>query len=148
MDGLGRFTPDYLQRGSVLLLKNSGGAGMVLYKDLSYQIIGCALRVHEKMGPGLLEQCYHNALYYQLKKSGFSIGYNVPFIVKYDGNVVGEYYADLIVNNKIILELKSVNKLGNAHKAQLINYLHISGLRVGYLLNFQGAVLEFQRLVI
>ena len=61
---------------------------------------------------------------------------------------MGEYFADLIVNNKVILELKSVKKLGEAHQAQLLNYLHISDCRVGYLLNFQGRQLEFQRMVI
>ncbi len=121
---------------------------MILYKELSYEIIGCCLRVHKTLGPGLLEQCYHNALYFELKDAGLSAGYNVAFNVMYQSNVVGEYFADLVVNNKIILELKSVNQLGSAHKAQLINYLHISGCRVGYLLNFQGSVLEFQRMVV
>ncbi|HAK45185.1 MAG TPA: GxxExxY protein [Spirochaeta sp.] len=121
---------------------------MVLYKDLSYQIIGCALEVHSGIGPGLLEQCYHNALYFQLKEAGFNVGYNKSYNVEYKGNIVGEYFADLVVDNKIILELKSVKQLGDAHMAQLINYLHISGCRVGYLLNFQSAQLEFQRMVV
>ncbi|HAK44973.1 MAG TPA: GxxExxY protein [Spirochaeta sp.] len=120
----------------------------MLHKELSYQIIGCCIRVHKGIGPGLLEQCYHNALYYELKEAGFMVGYNVPYTVKYKGNVVGEYLADLVVNNQVILELKSVRSLGEAHKAQLINYLHISGCELGYLLNFQNRTLEFERLVV
>ena len=120
------------------MIKTSGGAGMVLYEEISFQIIGCCLKVHRVLGAGLLEKCYHNALFYALKKAGFQVGYNVPYVVKYEGNVVGEYFADLVVDGKIILELKSVSRLGSAHQAQLINYLHISGCRVGYLLNFQN----------
>ena len=121
---------------------------MILYKDLSYKIVGCAMEVHSLLGAGLLEQCYHNALYFELREAGFSVQYNDPYEVKYKGNVVGEYLADLVVEGKIILELKSVRQLAEAHQAQLINYLHISGCRVGYLLNFQNSRLEFQRFVV
>ena len=121
---------------------------MVLHKELSYKVIGSCIRVQKSLGPGLLEHCYHNALFFELKEAGFHVGYNVPFNVVYKGNVVGEYFADLVVNNLIILELKSVKQLGEAHKAQLINYLHISGCELGYLLNFQNSVLEFKRYVV
>ena len=83
-----------------------------------------------------------------LKKQGLNVVYNQPFTVKYKGNIVGEYFADLVVNNTVILELKSVKAINDSHKAQLINYLYISDCRVGYLLNFQGLQLEWQRLVI
>lgn len=62
----------------------------MLYKELSYQIIGCCYRVHSAIGAGLLEQCYHNGLYYELKDSGLQVGYNVPFNVEYKGNRVGD----------------------------------------------------------
>lgn len=120
----------------------------MLYKELSYQVIGCCMAVHKELGPGLLEQCYHNALFYELKEAGLNVVYNQPFSVRYKGNTVGEYFADLVVNNSVILELKSVKAINDSHKAQLINYLHISGCRVGYLLNFQGMQLEWQRLVV
>jgi GxxExxY protein len=106
------------------------------------------MQVHKTLGCGLLEQCYHNALYYALKEAGFQVAYNAPFTVKYKDNVVGEYLADLVVESKIILELKSVRLLSDTHRAQLINYLHISSCRVGYLLNFQNRQLEFQRIVV
>lgn len=121
---------------------------MVLYKELSYKIVGCCMQVHSELGCGLLEQCYHNALYLEIREAGLHVQYNAPFEVKYKGNTVGEYLADLVVEGKVILELKSVRQLAEAHQAQLINYLHISGCRVGYLLNFQNNRLEFQRFVV
>jgi GxxExxY protein len=128
-------------------LKISGGTDMV-HKELGFQIIGCCMEVHTQLGPGLLEQCYHNALYYELKEIGLYVVYNAPFNVIYKGNTVGEYYADLMVNNKVIIELKSVKQLSSVHSAQLINYLHISGCSLGLLVNFQGSSLEWQRLVV
>ncbi len=120
----------------------------MVHKELSFQIIGCCMAVHSGLGPGLLEQCYHNALYYELKAAGLSTGYNVPFTVKYRGETVGEYFADLVVENKVIIELKSVKTLAPEHTAQLINYLHISGCKLGLLVNFQVSSLEWKRLVV
>ena len=79
---------------------------------------------------------------------GLQVGYNGPFTVFYKGNLVGEYFADMVVNGKIVLEIKSVRAFGNEHVAQLLNYLHISRCRLGYLLNFQNSRLEFKRLVL
>ena len=104
--------------------------------------------IHRSLGPGLLEQCYHNALFYEFKNAGISVGYNVPFSVSYKGQVVGEYFADFVVDDKVVLELKSVKALSNEHTAQLLNYLHISGCRLGFLLNFQNRRMEFRRLVV
>ena len=120
----------------------------MLYHDLSVQILDAVFTVHRELGPGLLEQCYHNALYYEFKNAGVRVGYNIPYTVHYKGKVVGEYFADLVVEDKVILELKSVKALANEHCAQLINYLYISGCRLGYLLNFQNPRMEFKRLVL
>ena len=120
----------------------------MIHKELSYTIIGCCIHVHSELGPGLLEQCYHNALYYELTESGLSAGYNVPFSVRYRGTVVGEYFADLVVENAVIIELKSVHHLAEVHTAQLLNYLYIAKLQLGLLVNFQGQRLEWKRLVI
>jgi GxxExxY protein len=106
------------------------------------------MEVHNGLGPGLLEQCYHNALFYELKAAGIRVGYNVPFTVRHRGQVVGEYFADLVAENRVIIELKSAAKLSKEHMAQLINYLHISGCRLGLLVNFQGSHLEWKRLVV
>lgn len=120
----------------------------MLYESLSKIILDAVYAVHRELGPGLLEQCYHNALFYELKNSGVSVEYNCPFTVHYKGNVVGEYLADLLVHRKVILEIKSAKALSSAHTAQLLNYLHISGCRLGYLVNFQNTRVEFKRLVL
>ena len=120
----------------------------MVYQELSVAILDAVYAVHRELGPGLLEQCYHNALFFELQASGLSAGYNVPFTVSYKGAVVGEYFADLVVEGKVILELKSVRAFCGEHVAQLLNYLRISGCRLGYLLNFQGTRVEFKRLVL
>jgi GxxExxY protein len=120
----------------------------MVHENLSFSIIGCCMAVHNSLGCGLLEQCYHNALYYELQADGLAVRYNSPFTVLHRDKVVGEYFADLVVEDKVIIELKSVKKLSNEHMAQLINYLHISGCRLGLLVNFQGSVLEWKRLVV
>lgn len=76
------------------------------------------------------------------------MGYNAPFNVYYKGEQVGEYYADLFVNNKVIIEIKAVKTLAPAHDAQLLNYLHISGCRLGYLVNFQGQRVVWKRFMV
>ena len=120
----------------------------MVYKELSVKILDAVYAVHRELGPGLLEQCYHNALYHEFQGMGLSVDYNVPFTVIYKGIVVGEYFADLVVEGKVVLELKSVKAFSGEHTAQLLNYLHISGCRLGYLLNFQGIRVEFKRLLL
>ena len=120
----------------------------MLEEKLSYQVIGSCMQVHSLLGPGLLEQCYHNGLFYELTKQKLKVEYNAPYTVQYDGHVVGEYFADLVVDKRILLELKSVKSFSDAHVAQLLNYLHISGVHVGYLLNFQGIKLKYKRFVV
>jgi len=120
----------------------------MVHEKLSFRIIGCCMAVHNSLGPGLLEQCYHNALYYELKAAGIAVGYNVPFVVRHRGQVVGEYFADLMAQDRVIIELKSVKSLGDEHTAQVLNYLRISRCRLGLLVNFQGSALEWKRLVV
>jgi len=120
----------------------------MLYQELSSEVIGAVITVHKVLGGGLLEFPYHNALYYECKERGLLVQYNVPFPVFYKGKQVGEYFADLVVGGKVIVEVKSVGKLTEVHKAQLVNYLRIAGLRVGLLVNFQGVRAEWQRFVL
>lgn len=121
---------------------------MLLYEELSNQIVGAFFSVHNVLGAGLLESCYHNALFLELKSIGLNPGYNAPFNVFYRGEQVGEYYADLTVNSKVIIEIKSVRALSAAHEAQLLNYMHISKYRLGYLVNFQGTKAVWKRFVL
>ena len=120
----------------------------MVHEKCSFRVIGACMAVHNSLGSGLLEQCYHNALYYELKGSGLSVEYNKPFTVLYKGQVVGEYFADLEVEGSIIVEIKSARRLSEEHTAQVLNYLHISGYRLGLLVNFQGSKLEWKRLVL
>ena len=121
---------------------------MLLYEELSNKIVGAFIRVHNELGAGLLESCYHNALFYELKEQGLNVGYNAPFNVQYKGQIVGEFYADLAVEGKVIIEIKAVKSLSSVHEAQLLNYLHISGCRVGYLVNFLGSRAVWKRFIV
>lgn len=121
---------------------------MLLYEELSNKIIGAFFSVHNELGAGLLESCYHNALFFALKSLGLNVVYNAPFNVFFRNEQVGEFYADLAVNIKIIIEIKAVKVLSSAHEAQLLNYLHISKCRVGYLVNFQGERVVWKRFVV
>ena len=120
----------------------------MLYPELSKLVIDGVIKVHKELGPGLLESCYHNALYFEFKEMGLEVAYNAPFNVFYHGQQVGEYFADLVVNGQVIIEVKAVNALSAAHEAQLINYLRISGCRLGFLVNFRGQRAVWKRFVV
>ena len=107
-----------------------------LYSDLTEKIIGCAYKVFDKLGSGFLEKIYENSLKIELEKSGFKVVQQYPIKVYYEGILVGEYFADLLVEDKVILELKAVSELSKAHATQLINYLRSTGYQVGVLINF------------
>jgi GxxExxY protein len=106
------------------------------YKELTEKIIGCAYRVYNKMGFGYLESVYEKCMLIELRKAGFDIESQKPIRVQYDGEVVGDFIADILVNDTAILELKSVRKLVEAHEVQLVNYLVATGKPVGLLINF------------
>ena len=104
--------------------------------DLTKQIIGIFYDVYGILGYGFLEKVYENAMAIRLREAGFAVVQQQPIKVYFDGVVVGEYFADLVVNDLIILELKAVKELAEAHEAQLINYLKATPYEVGLLLNF------------
>ena len=111
--------------------------------DISYKIIGAAINLHKNIGPGLLESAYENALAYDLKELGFDVKQQVPmpFIYKDIKQDVG-YRLDLLVNNKVIVEIKSVETLAPVHYAQTLTYLRLSGLKLALLINFNKKVLK------
>ncbi len=125
-----------------LLKKNK-----ILYKDLSYKIVGLAMEVYNKLGYGFLEKVYENALMILFKREGIKAEQQVPIKVYFEGKVVGDYVADILIDNKIILELKSVERIINAHKAQVLNYLTATGVHLGIILNFGKEELTFERFV-
>jgi GxxExxY protein len=118
-----------------------------LKKQLSYQIIGMAFSVHNILGPGLLESAYEGAFCVELAKANIPFSRQQVYPLYYKGELVGGYIADLVVDNSIILELKSVQQLTKVMEAQLINYLKLSKLPVGYLINFNSTKLEWKRFV-
>jgi GxxExxY protein len=103
---------------------------------LSEAIIACAFRVHNCLGGGFLETVYRNALAIELGKSGFSYEIQYPIQVSYAGHIVGSFYADIVVERQIILELKAVESLAKIHEVQLVNYLKATGYDLGLLINF------------
>lgn len=108
--------------------------------DTSYEIIGCAYKVHSKLGPGLLESTYETCLEYELLRSGLKVQRQIELPVVYDNlKLNAGYRIDLLVENEIILELKSVTEIAPIHTAQLLTYLKLSELKLGLLLNFNVA---------
>jgi GxxExxY protein len=105
------------------------------------------VRVANTLGVGFLEKVYENALAYELEKDGLAVSRHHVMIVRYDGVVVGEYTADLLVEGCLLIELKTVKALGHAHTAQCLNYLRATGLKVCLLLNFGVPRLEIRRVV-
>ncbi len=120
----------------------------MLHEQLTETIIGAAIKVANTLGCGFLEKVYENALAHELRKAGLIVAQQVPIAVYYDGVIVGEYVADLVVNGVVILELKACSALENIHSAQCINYLKATGKEVSLLLNFGKPRLEFKRLVL
>jgi len=111
--------------------------------ELSYKIIGAAIELHKEVGPGLLESAYENALAYDLRLLGFEVKQQtpMPFYYKEVKQDVG-YKTDLIIENKVIIELKSVEALAPVHFAQTLTYLKLSGLKLGLLINFNSQLLK------
>ena len=112
----------------------------MLHQELTKKIIGCAYPVHNTLGAGFLEKVYEQALMLELKVSGLVVESQVPLSVIYRDQIVGEYYADFIVEDKVICELKAVDVLKKAHEVQLVNYLVATGMDVGVLINFGDSV--------
>jgi len=112
---------------------------------LTKKIIGEAMYVHRVIGPGFLESIYHTALVLRLKKLGLKVESQKPLPVYFDGEMIGDFLADIIVENSLILELKAVSALNSAHEVQLVNYLTATKIETGLLLNFGAKSLEFKR---
>jgi GxxExxY protein len=116
--------------------------------DITYAINGAVFEVNDILGPGFLEKVYENALLVELRRQGLKVKNQVPIKVSYKGEVVGDYTADLLVEDVVIVELKTVENLDRAHKAQLLNYLKATGLHVGLLVNFRHKKADIKRMVL
>ncbi len=114
---------------------------------LSKRIIGCALIVSNELGSGFLEKTYENALAHELRKLGLIVEQQRGITVIYDGIVIGEYFADLLVEDVVLVELKIARALEDAHRAQCLNYLRATGRRLCLLINFGTPHIEIKRIV-
>lgn len=111
--------------------------------EVGQMIVDCAFRMHQKLGPGLLESVYEAALSYEIKKHGITVDRQVPIPVVYEQLCFDEgFRADLVVAGLVIIELKSVEQIHPVHKKQLLTYLRLTGMRLGYLINFGTVLLK------
>ena len=116
----------------------------ILHHEITDAIIKCAFEVHNYLGSGFLEKVYENALCKELEIQGIASQTQVVIKVDYKGTIVGDYVADIIVENKVLVELKAVERMIDLHELQLKNYLKATGIEVGLLLNF-GKSLDIKR---
>src|SRR3972149_9297606 len=124
-----------------------GGYMELLEKDLTEKIIAACLEVSNELGAGFLESVYERALLIALTDKGLKAETQVPLKVVFRNRVVGDFYADTLVENLVIIELKAVKSIGTENEAQLINYLKATNKRVGLLVNFGKPKLEWKRFV-
>ncbi len=115
----------------------------LLYKDLTGKIVDCAVKVHKQLGPGLLESAYEECLYQELMECGISSIKQIPMPLIYKGRKLElGYRLDLLVEDKVVIEVKSVECLNPVHTAQLMTYLKLSGCKIGLLINFNVSFLK------
>jgi len=119
----------------------------LVHGELVGEIVGAAFEVHNVLGYGFLEKVYQNALLVELAKRGLRVDAQRILKVKYKEAIVGDYAADLVVEESVIVELKTEGTYNSQHEAQLLNYLKATGLKVGVLINFGKRKCEFKRLV-
>lgn len=116
----------------------------LIYPDLSYQIVGLAMDVHNRLGAGFLEKVYENALMTLLRKAGIRAQQQYSVKVYFEGEEVGSYIADIVVDDSIILELKSQEMITSANRAQTLNYLKATGYKLAIILNFGKTRLQYE----
>ena len=116
----------------------------LIFKDEFYRIKKACIEVRKRLGNGFLEKVYEKALVIELQRLGFNVETQKKILVFYRENIIGEYFADIVVDNKIIIELKCVEKLNEFHKAQLLNYLKATKIEFGILINFPNKRIGFE----
>ena len=115
---------------------------------ITYEIRGAIFEVNKVLGPGFLEKVYENALLVELKKRGLKAESQVPLKVTYKDEIVGDYFVDIVVENQVLIELKVVENLQKIHEAQILNYLHTTGITVGLLVNFTYPKAKIKRFIL
>ena len=125
--------------------RNWEGKARMENKQLSQEIIGAAFEVYNQMGFGYLESVYEKCLAIELRKRGIQAQFQVPLDTYYNEQIVGNFFADIIVENSFVVELKSIRRLSSIHEAQLVNYLKCTGFDHGLLINFGEQKVEVKR---
>lgn len=120
---------------------------MYLYEELSQEVYNAASEVYDTLGSGFLEKVYEKAFIVELNNRGIKVEAQKPLEIYYKGTNVGTYYADIVIEDKIIVELKAQKMVAHENFTQLLNYLRASGLRLGLLINFGGEKLFVKRLI-
>lgn len=128
-------------------MQHKAKAGL-LYEDLTHKIIGAAMEVHRELGAGFTEKTYENALVVEMKLRGIPVQVQHKITVKYKGNIVGEHILDILVDGKVIIELKAVEEINKIHEAQLISYLKAAECKIGLLINFAKESLDWKRVML
>jgi GxxExxY protein len=120
----------------------------IIYPDLSYKIMGAIFEVHKELGPGFLESVYEKALVEELLSKGLKVETQKSINLRYKDKKIGLHRLDLVVEGKVVVELKTVERFSIHHKAQLTSYLKASGYKLGILVNFSKSKVEYQRVLI
>ncbi len=120
----------------------------ILHRDLVFRIVGCAFEVVKDVGHGLHEKPYENALVLAFQDAGLSVEQQVAFPILFKGRTVGEYVPDLIADGAVIIDAKVIERITDHERGQMLNYLRITSLRVGLIINFKRAKLEWERIVL
>ena len=128
------------------LTRTGSWGDRLLHRELTQKILGAAFAVHRELGSGFLEKVYVTALIYELIDRGLSAIAESEIPVSYKGRLVGNYFADILIEGKILCEVKAIRALANEHQAQLLHYLTATGIPVGLVLNFGTPSLQFKRL--
>jgi GxxExxY protein len=136
-----------IHHGKPVFKPNIKAGGKKVFEKLSKAIIGAAIKVHKELGPGFLESIYEEALKVELSEANLNFEYQKEIKIEYHGKEVGNHRLDLVIEKEIIVELKAVKELADAHLAQLLSYLKATNLKVGLLLNFAKPTLEIKRVV-
>ena len=129
-------------------LRMNVSSGELLLKEEVFQVVGCAMEVLNELGHGLLEKPYENALVVEFGLRGIAFRQQPRFDVLYKGVAVGEYVPDLITHDKLVVDTKVIDRIGDHELGQILNYLKVTGLEVGLVLSFKRATLEWKRVVL
>lgn len=132
---------------SKLLIQKRGNA-VLLYQQETSEIISCAMEVANEIGHGFLEKPYENALVVEFRRRGICYNQQMPYEIRYKGVQVGTYIPDLIVFGKVIVDTKTIDQITSHELGQMINYLRITGLRVGLIINFKKPRIEWKRVMV